>query len=273
MAKITVVTRVYNDGQYLPELMDCLADQTTEDFDWLIVDDNSDDQFTLQLLAQIVENVPDVTLLKQDPAKKGVGYANRLALENATGDYIVTLGSADKITPTYLEQAAQILDEQPTVGVIYGSATLFGTASVLREKYKQLEIPPEIPDEQVVEVDWNRAAYQFPAILGENTIFRSAMFRRADYLATPGYSEELATLHEFDLWISLTELALQRGSEPNQFFYRLPDVVYSQRVRTDSASAEQYISSYGQVYRQHKQLFNANIGVIFDKIAMLAGMK
>lgn len=273
MAKITVVTRVYNDGQYLPELMDCLADQTTEDFEWLIIDDNSSDQFTLQLLAQIVENVPDVTLLKQDPAKSGVGYANRLALENATGEYIVTLASADKITPTYLEQAAQILDENSAVGVVYGLATLFGTAGALREKYKQLEIPAELPDEQVVEIDWNRPEYQFPAILSENTVFKSAMFRRADYLATAGYSGELATLHEFDLWISLTELALQRGSQPNQFFYRLPDVVYSQRVRSGSDSAEQYISSYGQIYRQHKQLFNANIGAIFNKIALLAGMK
>lgn len=273
--KVTVITAVHNDGQYLPDVAASLKEQTLQDFDWVIVDDNSSEPETAQALAEIAKRLPQnlVTVIRQDPTKHGAGAAYRRAMQEASGQYILPIDADDKIEGIYLEQAVQVLDENPTVGVVYGKARVFGQPKVFNVLYPNLGANEDT--EKNLYLPWQLPEYSFPENLAANVVFPSAMFRRADYLETQGYLEELRTQQAFGLWVSLTELALQRNLDPTEFFHCLPDFVYYYRQRLEStnhvAGRTGYVAAWETIFRKHQALYEKYIDVVFARLLILQG--
>lgn len=274
--KVTVITAVHNDGQYLPDVAASLSEQTLQDFDWVIVDDNSSEPQTAQALAEIAKTLPQtsVTIIKQDPTKRGAGAAYRRAMQEASGQYILPIDADDKIAETYLEQATQVLDENPTVGVVYGKARVFGLPRVFNVLYN-IGADESMEEGRNLYLPWPLPEYSFPENLAANVVFPSAMFRRADYLETQGYLEELQTQPAFGLWVSLTELALQRNLNPDEFFQCLPDVVYFYRQRLESTNhtvgRAGYVAAWETIFRKHQALYEKYIDVVFARLLILQG--
>lgn len=102
---ISVVTPTYNRAYILPQCYQSLTRQTSMDFEWIVVDDGSEDE-TEKLISRFVEeNRIPITYIKQENGGKHRAH-NRGVLA-AKGELCVCLDSDDQLTEDAIEVAAE----------------------------------------------------------------------------------------------------------------------------------------------------------------------
>lgn len=201
MPKVSVIIPCYNLGAYLDEAVSSVLAQTFTDFEILVVNDGSTEPDTCRILAEYSR--PKTRVIHT--VNMGVSVARNRGIHEAQGEYILPLDADDRITPDYLRLAVQNLDKFPKVGIVYGKAEYFG------ETVGSMTLPDYSPS----------------AILWENSIFSSAVFRKDDWDSAGKYRPEMLNgWEDWDFWLSLIELGVE--------VVRLPELVLQYRVRSDS---------------------------------------
>lgn len=97
---ITVFTPTYNRAYILGKLYESLKNQTSENFEWIIVDDASTDN-TEELVASFEEVGKGISYIKQ--AHGGKHRAINRAVKLAKGDYFFIVDSDDHLTYDAIE--------------------------------------------------------------------------------------------------------------------------------------------------------------------------
>ncbi|MBI4834400.1 MAG: glycosyltransferase [Planctomycetes bacterium] len=115
MPKISVVIAAYNNGKFLPEVLESIFSQTEKNFEIIVVDDASEDN-TQEIMQQYRNRVVYVRLA----ANGGSAIAWNKAIELAKGEYIVLAAADDVWMPDRLELQAKVLDEKPEISLVYG---------------------------------------------------------------------------------------------------------------------------------------------------------
>jgi len=198
MPKVSVVIPCYNQGPYLDEAVESVLLQTWQDFEIVIVNDGSTDEYTNRLLASFSR--PRTRIITT--ANQGLAQARNNGIAAAQGEYILPLDADDRIGREYLEKAISILDDQPKTGIVYCHAEKFGAESG----------------------PWHSPNYSLRRMLLGNQIFCTALFRREDWQRIGGYKPEMkAGWEDWDFWLSLLELGRD--------VYRIPDVLFFYRVK------------------------------------------
>ena len=95
MAKVSVLMAVHNGEKYLRQAVDSILAQTFSDFEFIIVDDGSQDG-TAHMLGEYLD--PRIVLLKNET---GIGLTKslNLGLAIAKGDYIARMDADDISLP------------------------------------------------------------------------------------------------------------------------------------------------------------------------------
>lgn len=126
MPKVSVVMNCYNHGKFLQQAIDSVLCQTLEDWELLIMDDNSDDP----KVQEILESLSDerikifVSTVEEQDRYATARYAvliNRAVNTMATGEYITYLVDDDYYYPQRLEVMSNYLDENPGVQICYSA--------------------------------------------------------------------------------------------------------------------------------------------------------
>lgn len=99
--RITVFTPTYNRGYIIKELYDSLVQQTFKDFEWVVVDDGSQDNTKELIQGFIKEKLINITYYKQDNG--GKHRAINKGLDLAKGELFFIVDSDDKLTRNALE--------------------------------------------------------------------------------------------------------------------------------------------------------------------------
>jgi len=238
MAKISIIIPCYNDGAYIQEALDSVKAQTYQDYEIIIVNDGSDDEYTKQLLPSLTDN--KVTLISL-PYKSGPSVARNTAIKQANGIYILPLDADDKIAPTYLEKAIQILDSHENIGIVYCEAAYFGSMSG----------------------KWGLPEYSKEAFLINNMIFSTSLYRKSDWELVGGYNTNMTQgLEDYDFWMSLIE----RGREVYQiketlFFYRQKNSSRNRSFLSEENSYRMYV----QLFKNHEKFYLDNIEYFIRK--------
>lgn len=237
---VSVIMPCYNQGQYLEEAVGSLLAQTYQDFEIIVINDGSTDEFTVRLL-QTYEQ-PNLLVLNTD--NHGPSAARNTGIQQARGQYILPLDADDRIAPTFLEKTVPILDGNPNVGIVYTQAELFG------EKNGRFDLP----------------IYRFPDILLGNMIFNTSLYRKADWEKAGGYNENMVWgWEDYDFWLSLLEL----GREVIQ----IPEVLYFHREvphsRSQQITQSDWIKCHTQVFKNHSTLYADHLDVVFRHIQEL----
>lgn len=99
---ITILTPTYNRAGTLPKLFESLQGQTSKDFEWIVIDDESKDN-TTELVKEFVEKAEGflVTYLKQDNSGKHVALNN--GISKAQGELIFIVDSDDWLSDNAVE--------------------------------------------------------------------------------------------------------------------------------------------------------------------------
>ena len=105
--KISVVVPVYNIAAYLPKLVDSVCRQTVEDFELLLVDNNSTDDVWAYMQQATAR---DARILPLKQPKQGVGAARNMGLEHARGTYVIFLDGDDSVEPDLFASMLALVD-------------------------------------------------------------------------------------------------------------------------------------------------------------------
>ena len=105
--KISVVVSTYNTGDYLNEFLDSIKSQSIgfENIEVIFVDDNSTDDYTLNLLKDFNESYDNVKVEFLDVNSGFPGKGRNMGLKLASSDYVIFADHDD----TYTENAFEVM--------------------------------------------------------------------------------------------------------------------------------------------------------------------
>ncbi|MRT93426.1 glycosyltransferase family A protein [Ancylomarina sp. 16SWW S1-10-2] len=102
MKKITIFTPTYNRVALLPRAYDSLKRQTCKNFEWLIIDDGSQDETRALIESYILENEIDIVYIYQE--NRGQYFATNTAITNANSELFAFLDSDDYLADNAIER-------------------------------------------------------------------------------------------------------------------------------------------------------------------------
>ncbi len=115
--RVSVVTTVYNGEPYVDRAIPGILGQTFDDFEWILVDDGSEDR-TPEILQELARRDSRVRVFS--PGRQGVAVAANYGVRQARGEYIARQDFDDRSYPARLQLQVALLDAQPKVGLVGG---------------------------------------------------------------------------------------------------------------------------------------------------------
>jgi glycosyltransferase involved in cell wall biosynthesis len=133
--RVSVVSSVYNGESYFDRAIPGILGQTFEDFEFIVVDDGSQDR-TPEMLRDLAARDPRVRIFA--PGRLGAAAAYNYGVEQARGEYIARQDFDDRSYPQRLRLQVALLDAHPKVGMVGGYYLLVDE----RRDERYLRMPP-----------------------------------------------------------------------------------------------------------------------------------
>ena len=204
---VAIVTAAYRAERELQETIDSVLAQTFGDWEWVIVDDGSDDR-----TVAIAQAAGDPRIQVQTIDHTGLPALGRnLAIESTRGRFVALLDADDVWYPRKLELQVAHLDAHPDVGLVHSAADkLVGGERVSAEP-----LAPSAAD-----------------LVRENSVVSSSVVVRRELLVAHGAFDpdpELWGSLDYELWLRLL---------PHARFAYLPEPLLLYRVHERQMSAQ-----------------------------------
>lgn len=120
---VSIITPFYNAGKYFEQTYNCVLNQTFVWFEWIIVDDGSTDEQSIQTLASFAVKDDRIKVFHKDNG--GISTARNLGIKNAKAEIILPLDADDLIEPTYVETLYWALYYNPDCAWAYSNSVGF----------------------------------------------------------------------------------------------------------------------------------------------------
>ena len=198
----SVVIPCYNHAAFIEQTIDSVLKSTYPNIEIIIVDDGSKDESktVAEKLAGTHANITYIYQQNQGPSK-----ARNNGIRKAKGIYTLPLDADDLISPDYIEAAVSVLKNDAAVKVVYAEA----------EKFMEKKGP------------WKLKPFSLYNLARNNMIYVSGIYRKADWEAVGGYSDDMIWGREdWEFWIKL----LKHGAK----VVKLPFVGFYYRIQSTS---------------------------------------
>ena len=207
--RISIIIPCYNQGQYIDEAIKSVEEYKYNDYEIIIINDGSTDEFTNKHLLEL-KNKGYHVLFQEN---QGLSSTRNNGIRLAKGKYILPLDADNKIKAEYIIKAIEILDGNSSISIVYSDRQLFGNSNELK-RVGELNVAK---------------------IVRENYIDACAIFRKTIWTEIGGYDETmLIGLEDWDFWLS----SIEKGF---RFFY-VPEPLFSYRVVDNSMIHQLYIN-------------------------------
>lgn len=230
MPKISIIIPCYNLGEYLDEAVNSILAQTYQDFEIIIVNDGSTDDFTNTLLVNY--NKPKTKVLTTK--NQGLPSARNTGIDVSKGEYICCLDADDKYHPQFLEKTIDILesDNQSKIGFVTTWLQMFEEINML----------------------WSPDSCNPFLLATENIVHVASLFRKECWEKVGGYATNLTGYQDWNFWISIAA----RGYE----WFLIKEPLFLYRVRKNSmvtGSNQKRLLLYSQIVENNKEFYIKNI--------------
>jgi len=111
--RVSIIIVNWNGLEHLETCLDSLHGQTFKDFEVVLVDNGSQDG-SVNFLRKRYPWVRLVELMENS----GFASGNNIGLQDASGDYIVTLNNDTRVEPDWLAKLVAVADDHPTAGMV-----------------------------------------------------------------------------------------------------------------------------------------------------------
>ena len=184
MPRVSVVMSVYNHEQYVGHAIDSILQQTFRDFEFVIVDDGSEDN-TPQLLKGYHDS--RLKIYRQD--NQGQSIALNRGIRLTAGTLIARMDADDVALPERIEREVSFLDANPAIGLV-------GTWGV--------KVNTETGEERLQRLPEDDASIRRFLVIDNPFIHSSVMFRRS-VIETVGLYDERLIWQDYDLWVRVAK--------------------------------------------------------------------
>lgn len=217
---VSIITPTYNRADFIGEAVDSVLVQTYPNFEFLIVDDGSDDN-TSEVLAPYLSD-SRVKLFRQE--NQGQSVARNLALAEAQGEFICFLDSDNYWPKEKLEQQVRLFEAHPETDVLYGDNV------IINEDGRELSRK-------------NMSRYSgciARQMIKDNCVaMNTTMARRRCFDEMGGMSGKRRVADDYDLWLRLSAKYLFRYEPEYWAWYRvMEDQISSDKTRRFKVNEE-----------------------------------
>jgi glycosyltransferase involved in cell wall biosynthesis len=189
---VSIVIPAYNPASYLMEAIASAAAQTHPNLEIVLVNDGTDREESLAVLAQASRLVS--TYVEQP--NRGVAAARNAGFGPARGEYVVPLDADDLLEPAYVAECLNALRDSDAA-FAYTDFRVFG-----RQSY------PERPGE-----------YDLYRLLDCNYLTYAGLIRKAAWREAGGYDESMRLGYEdWEFWLRLGSLGRIGRYTPQALF-------------------------------------------------------
>lgn len=240
---VSVYTAARNTGDYLRDTYQSLRDQTYTNWEWVVVDDCSEDA-TWARLEQLSGEDLRVRAVRLGRPCGRIGGVKDMATRLARGEYLVELDHDDMLTDSALAEVVSAFRAEPDVGMVYSNysgffedgtfhryATEHDEQSYWSDRYREEEYKgrkwlvceqPDIYDRFGPEF-WQQFGWFLT--MGPNHV---RAYRASTLRELGGYNPELPVADDWDLYV--------------RFFLRskcrlIPKLLYLYRFRDNWSNA------------------------------------
>jgi glycosyltransferase involved in cell wall biosynthesis len=222
---ISVVMSVYNGEKYLRESVDSILNQNFKDFEFIIINDGSNDS-SLEMLLEYQDRDQRITIVNQ--SNIGLTRSLNRGIKLAAGQYIARQDADDISVPTRLEKQLNYIKARPELAMVGCLSDVFTTDGIV-QKCRVLKLSSE-----------GIKRY----LAGRNLFMHGAVMMRKSCLAKVGfYREFFRHSQDYDLWLRLS-----------QYFDIgiLPEHLYQYRVTPQAISVAQGLAQkqYADIARK-----------------------
>lgn len=188
--KISVLMSVYNGSQYLHESVKSVLNQTSNNFEFIIIDDGSTDR-SWEILKEFSRQDSRIVLIKNE---ENVGLTKSLnkGLQVAQGEYIARQDADDISLPTRFAQQVTYLDESKEAVLVSANYSYIDAQGSFINSLN-LSDDPDV-------TGWYLLFYNR---IGAHGL---AMFRREAAIALGGYLESYRYSQDYEFWQRLRTL-------------------------------------------------------------------
>lgn len=176
--QVVLVITTFDRPDFLREALASAQSQTYPALDIVVSDDGSTDPRMLALLDDLERE--GVRVLRHPHG--GISHSLHAAVSATDSTYLMVLGDDDLIDAPYVAEAVAVAEHDPSIGMVYCRADLFGDQ----------------------DGRWDLPDFTIGPLLFDNQIFATMLFRRADWEAVGGY-----------------DLDMREGREDHDFLLRL----------------------------------------------------
>lgn len=188
---VSIVTSYYNSNEFMRQTINCVLNQTFQNWEWIIVDDGSTSQEAIQYLEEVKKLDERIKIYHKK--NEGLALGRDYAIKYATTDYILPLDADDLIEPTYIETLYWTLETNKEASWAFTNSVGFGKYIYLTD----------------VEFDSEKMKI-------ENQITATALIRKEKILELGGYGVAKRYMNEdWYLWLRM----LQNNQFPVQVGY------------------------------------------------------
>lgn len=227
---VTIITPTYNREAFLPAAIESVLAQTYKDFEFIIVDDGSEDN-SRKLIESYAEKDSRIKYLYQENQRQSV--ARNYALSVANGDFICFLDSDNYWPNDKLEKSLKAFADHPEADIVYGDCITI--------------------DEQGAELHRNNMRRYSGRIAGlllkDNFIsMNTTMTRRKCFDEMGGMSGKRRVADDYDLWLKFS--ARYRFQYIPEFlaYYRVMENQISSnkklRFETNESIIQDFLAAY-----------------------------
>ena len=189
MALISVVMPVYNTpADILAEAVNSILDQTFDDFEFIVIDDCSDNKETSEYL----DALDDIRVRKvRNNQNIGITKSLNIGLKLASGKYIARMDSDDIALPQRFERQYAYMESHPDVVVCGSNVRLFGNRN------RTWKVPTDDQELYRIRLLFSNIGPSHPSV----------MYRREKMLELDlWYDEELEYAQDYMMWVNASKV-------------------------------------------------------------------
>lgn len=237
--KISIIIPCFNSGQFLNEAVESCLNSIYNDIEIIIVNDGSFESQTLNILDSLKSNHKTRIFTQEN---KGPSAARNYGVSLSYGDFLLFLDSDNKIHPEYLGKAIRVLEESPSIALVYTKPIFFNENGIAESRFKVRD-------------------FSFDALLAGNYIDMCSLARKEAFLKVGGFneSEKLSFGEDWDLWIKIFQSNWEIKFLDEFFFYyrTREDSIMAQ---IDSSKRAQTLSYFGSehgyiIHQKYRRYF------------------
>jgi glycosyltransferase involved in cell wall biosynthesis len=239
---ISLVITTYNREEFLGKAILSLLQQTYSHFELVLWDDGSTDN-SLAIAQQYAHQDPRIRVVAA--LHQGRTLALKAAIAQTTHPYLAWIDSDDVLAPTALEETLAILNNQPSIGMVYTNYLVIGTYDQIQGLGQRCQIP-----------------YSKTRLLVDFMTFHFRLMRRSLYDQVGGVAPQFIYAQDYDLCLKLSEVTDIHHLERPLYYYRNHAQSISQEKRVEQIGYAQQAINDAIVRRGLSDRYELDVQII-----------